>query len=955
MKTNKFLRTVFLASILGGAVHYGMAQQTLDLSGTWSFQLDSEKVGERERWFEKDLEQSISLPGSTDEQGFGVKASEPQKTRLTREYRYVDPAWYQKTIEIPGSWMGKHVELFLERAMWETKVWLDDHYIGSAESLCVPHHFNLSDYITPGSHRLTIRIDNRLKVNVGHNMNLQGKGWARMWAMSLTEESQTNWNGVIGKLSIRVSDPVRIDRIEAYPDLGKQETRVVAYVRSSIGAVSGEVTVSASCSEHKMGPVTTKFTTKADDELSEQDSLSSVLGDLSGTFYESRAVSKVEMILPSGEGAKLWDEFSPNIYELKAALTAKGEKKVSYSHETTEKFGLREFVAVGNRFKLNGRTVFLRGNQDNCIHPKTAYPPMNKESWLDFLQKHKDYGLNCMRFHSWCPPEAAFEAADELGMFVHVEGPVWDGHGNIGYPADRAAFVRFELDRILREYGNHPSFCMLAIGNEFGNHREKYLQYIVEVLRYQDPRHLYTASCHPLDTTRNDDFHVAANGFRGMARRQPTVKEFPELDYEHAIKGVQRPFISHEIGQFTSFPDFYTWFNKEKYTGPLKAGYIGLFKDKFEQFHPPDRGRKFAKASGAVQVLQYKMEIEAMLRTPSMSGFHLNGLMDYPGEGVALIGMLDAMAESKGIITPEKWRQFCSETVPLANLSSVTFNSGDEFNVPVEVRHHGAKDLPASEWKWRITDQEGKDIEMGTLGKFDVPTGELTALGAIRRQLPQMRQPEELTLEVWMENSQVKNEWHFWVYPAGGAPQIPSDVLIAGEWAPEVKERLASGGKVLFTPAKEDVQDPVDVRFGTVFWGRGLFPDLVRSMGIYCHPAHPALSQFPTREYAGWQWYDLLTESYALTLNDLPFEYEPLVYMIDDFNESHRLGVLLEARVGEGSLLISTLNLGKDGERSLAQEQMLKSLLDYAGTDDFKPREAITVKQLDDMFLFSGD
>jgi len=927
----------------------GKAQQTMDLSGTWSFQLDYEKVGEQERWYVRDLEETIRLPGSTDEQGFGVKATESQKTRLTREYRYVGPAWYQKTIEIPESWQGKHVELFLERAMWETKVWLDDHYIGSGESLCVPHRIDLSGYITPGTHRLTIRIDNRLKVNVGHNMNLQGKGWARMWAMSLTEESQTNWNGVIGDLSIRVSDPVRIERIEAYPDLSEKETRVVAYVRSSLGAVSGEVTVSASCGEHSMGPVTAEFTTKADDELSEEDPLSPMLGDLSALFYESRAIRKVELILPFGDGAKLWDEFSPNIYTLKATLKAEGVKEDSYSHEIKETFGLREFVADGNRFKLNGRTVFMRGNQDNCIHPKTAYPPMDKNSWLEFLQKHKDYGLNCMRFHSWCPPEAAFDAADELGMFVHVEGPVWDGNGNIGYPADRAAFVRFEMDRILREYGNHPSFCMMAIGNEFGNHGEMYLQYIVEVLRYQDSRHLYTAACHPLDTSRNDDFHVAANGFTGMARRQPTVKEFPELDYEDAIKGIQRPFISHEIGQNTSFPDFYSWFNEEKYSGPLKAGYIGLFRDKFEQFHPKERGPEFARASGAVQLAQYKIEIEAMLRTPTMSGFHLNGLMDYPGEGVALIGMLDAMGESKGIVTPEKWRRFCSETVPLVRLPSMTFNSGDEFTVPVEVRHHGAKDLSGSNWIWQIADQDGKKIDKGILGKFDVPTGALTSLGSIKTQLPKMKQPKELTLQVWMENSQVKNDWQFWVYPAGGQPETPSDVLIAGEWTPEVKERLNSGGKVLFTPAKEDVQDPVDVRFGTVFWGRGLFPHLMRSMGIYCNPAHPALSQFPTREYAGWQWYDLLTEACAFTINDLPFEYEPVVYIVDDFNESHRLGMIMEARVGKGSLLISTLNLGKEGERSLAQEQMLKSLLD-AGADDFNPSQSLSMKQVDGMF-----
>lgn len=425
-KFNFSLLTVIMCLI----VKTSTAQESIDLSGSLSFQLDNEKVGEQGRWYNNDLKDEIHLPGSTDEQGFGVKATEPEKTRLTRGYRYVGPAWYQKTIEIPESWQRKHVELFLERAMWETKVWLDDLYVGSAESLCVPHRFDLSGYITPGSHRLTIRIDNRLKVNVGHNMSLQGKGWARMWAMSLTEESQTNWNGTIGRIELNISDPVRITRVEAYPDIDQKQTRVKVYVGSSVGKVSGEVTVSAFCGNHIMAPMKKKFITKGDDEICAGDPLSPILGDLSGSYYESRAITKVEVILPFGEGARLWDEFSPNLYELNVALTATGEKKQSYSDKYTDTFGLRKFVADGNKFKLNGRTVFLRGNQDNCIHPKTAYPPMDKKSWLAFLQKHKDYGLNCMRFHSWCPPEAAFDAADELGMFVHVEGPVWDGSGN---------------------------------------------------------------------------------------------------------------------------------------------------------------------------------------------------------------------------------------------------------------------------------------------------------------------------------------------------------------------------------------------------------------------------------------------------------------------------------------------------------------------------------------------
>lgn len=933
---------ILIAFATCAATRADAVRNTVDLSGNWSFQLDDARVGERERWFVKDLKDEILLPGSTDERGFGVKAAKPERTRLTREHRYLGPAWYQKTIEIPESWQGHHVELFLERAMWETKVWLDDHYIGMADSLCVPHRFDLSDYITPGHHRLTLRIDNRLKVNVGHD-----KGWGRMWTMALTDESQTTWNGAIGRLEINVSDPVWIERLEIYPNLDKKETSVVAFVRSRVGA-TGELTVSAACDRHTMGPVTAKFRTKAPDERSDQDELSPLLRDLSGAFYARRAVTRIEVILSFGQEAKLWDEFSPSIYQLQASLSAQAGGK-TYHDEYSDTFGLRNFEADGRQFKLNGRTMFLRGNQDNCIHPETGYPPMDKRSWLAFLQKHKDYGLNHMRFHSWCPPKAAFQAADELGMVVHVECPLWDGHGEVGYPPARAAFIRYEAERILNEYGNHPSFCLWSAGNELGQATEHYLQYLVEVLRHRDKRHLYTCTSSPASTGRNDDYFVAAQG-RGPARGLEHMQGRTDGDYEQAIRDFKRPFIAHEIGQYTSFPDFYSWFNEEKYTGPLKARYISILKEQFEKFHPPKRGPAFAKASGALQLLLYKTEIEAMLRTPTMSGFHLNGLIDYPGEGIALIGMLDAIGDSKGIATPEEFRCFCSETVPLVRLPKQNWNTDKLFEVIAEVRHHGPADIIGSQWRWRIADQTGESLQEGTLGKHDVPTGELTSLGMIRTKLPHLQKPQELTLHLWMDKGDVKNAWHFWVYPTIDSLEPPAGVLVANVWSDTVKETLQSGGRVLLTPTQESINETVDIRFWTVFWGRGLFPHLPRPMGIFCDPAHPALAQFPTREHSDWQWYDLMTDAYAVNLNNLPFEYEPVVHVIDDFNMSHRLGVVMEAKVGKGNLLVSTLNLGLEGRRTLSQRQMLKSLLDRAEADDFEPRHSLSLEQLDGLF-----
>lgn len=920
-------------------------EKTMTLRGPWSFQLDEQKAGLRERWFEKDLKEKISLPGSTDEAGFGAK-SVPDPVRLTREHRYVGPAWYQKTVEIPESWQGKRVVLFLERAIWETRLWLDNDFIGMQDSLCTSHRFDLTEYLTPGKHRLTLRIDNRLKINVGHEC-----GWTRMWAMSLTEESQGNWNGVIGRIELQATDPVWIERVEAHPDLVQKQTRVIAWVRSQVGAVSGTIKVSASCGDHSMPEVSAGFRTKDEAERSSGDPLSPLLGELSGPYYERRALMRVELLLPFGAGAKLWDEFSPNVYALTVSLTGTGAKGENYKDNHQETFGLRTFVAEGKQLKLNGRAIFLRGNQDNCIHPKTAYPPMTKAEWLAFLQKHKDYGLNCMRFHSWCPPEAAFAAADELGMFVHVETPLWDGNGGVGRLPERAAFIRDESERILDAYGNHPSFMMMSTGNELSPGQELFIQHLVEEWRARDRRHLYTATSHPFQPARNDDFYIGADAVGGLARGiDHTTPGSLTLDFERTVGPVERPFIAHEIGQYTSFPDFYSWFDEKKYTGPLKAYYIDMIRKRFESLHPAARGPEFAKASGALQVLLYKTELEAMLRTPSMDGFHLNGLMDYPGEGIALIGMLDAMGDSKGLITPEQFRRFCSETVALAAIKDDEIMGGNSFEADVLVRHHGPADIEGSRWTWSIAERSGKVVLEGDLGNHKVVTGSLTALGKIEAKLPAVTVACEMIFSLRMTGTGVLNEWSFWVFPAQATVSVPDGVTFADKWTQDVREKLENGGSVLLAADAGSVANPVPGTFYTVFWGRGLFPHLPRPMGIHCNPQHGALAGFPTRSHSQFQWHSLLSGSTAMTLNELPFGFEPVVSVIDDFNECHRLAVVMEAKVGKGRLLVSSLNLGKEGQRTLAQKQMLKSLLARAGDRSAVPAASLSAEQLDTLF-----
>jgi hypothetical protein len=376
-----------------------------------------------------------------------------------------------------------------------------------------------------------------------------------------------------------------------------------------------------------------------------------------------------------------------------------------------------------------------------------------------------------------------------------------------------------------------------------------------------------------------------------------------------------------------------------------------MIRKLFESLHPAARGPEFAKASGALQVLLYKTELEAMLRTPSMDGFHLNGLMDYPGEGIALIGMLDAMGDSKGLITPEHFRRFCSKTVALAAIKDDEITGGGSFEADAMVRHHGPADLEGSRWTWSIADRSGKVVFEGDLGTHKVVTGGLTALGKIEAKLPDVTEANELIFSVRMAGTDVINEWSFWVFPAQSDVAVPDGVTFTDKWTHEVRENLENGRSVLLTVDSGSLANPVPGTFYTVFWGRGLFPHLPRPMGIHCEPEHGALAGFPTRNHSQFQWHSLLSGSTAMTLNDLPFGFEPVVSVIDDFNECHRLAVVMEAKVGKGRLLVSSLNLGKDGQRTPAQKQMLNSLLARVGDRETAPVATLSTAELDHVLL----
>lgn len=601
---------------------------TLDLSGTWRFQTDPMGFGMTpgSELYLSRLAETMSLPGTMDEGGKGLPNAARYVDRLSRKFEYCGAAWYQRELTVPEAWKGKQLVLNLERCHWETTVYVDGKRIGAEERLSTPHRFNLTEALTPGLHTLTVCVDNRLKYPMDQ------------WNHGTTEYTQTNWNGMVGDLKIEVYDPARITALRTYPDLQQRAVRLKIDLDNATGkARKGRLQLEL----REKGGQKTVATTAHEVEL----------GKGQQTWNGTLALGK-EM--------KLWDEFSPFLYEIKATLTTD-----STTDERTVRFGMREVERGAHHVRLNGRDIHLRGALDCCVFPRTGYPAMQPDEWRRIFSTIKEYGMNHVRFHSWCPPEAAFEAADEVGIYLQAELPMWIK--DVGkYPARRDFFEK-ELYAVLEEYGNHPSFLLMCNGNE--NEGDfAVLEDLVQKGQRHDNRHLYSAST-ARTHVKSDEFYVSHVSPKGGI----TVYEgIQSTDWDKdATSDIDCPVIAHETGQRCMYPNFK---EMSKYTGVLQPRNFEVFRERLTRNGMLHQADDFFRATGAHTVLQYKEVNESLLRTRKSGGFQLLGLSDFPGQGSAYVGILDAFWESKGLVTPEKFRESCAPTVLLARMPKRTYN-----------------------------------------------------------------------------------------------------------------------------------------------------------------------------------------------------------------------------------------------------------------------------------------
>ena len=910
----------------------------ISLEGNWGLQLDTAGTGIAPDWLTKSCTDSLFLPGITDMGKMGTYNTDMTLTTgLSREYVFEGKALYTKQIRIPEEWDGTSVRLVMERTK-PTTIWIDGKEVGANNDISTAQQYDLSSYLFPGTHTVAILVDNGKQA-------VPEKVYGSSHAYSAS--TQTNWNGIIGDFYLESAPLCGIDEIQLYPDVAKKVVTARVTLRNpDKGVGKGILSFYAEAWNTDKQHKTPVQTIEVDWTKPEQ-----------------------ELELALGDKALLWSEFTPALYRLSVSL--KTDQSVDTEQAT---FGLRDFKAKGRQFTMNGKVTFLRGKHDACVFPLIAHTAMDVETWRHYFQVAKQYGINHYRFHSWCPPEACFEAADIEGIYLQPELPVW---GNIDIDdTELCDYLLKEGRNLHRAYSNHASFVMFGLGNEMSG--EEGLAMLIQTFKKEDNRHIYSSGSNNYlgfkGKQANEDYfttcRVGREGdkqFNTHARASFSFADaydggylnhtYPnsEMDFSSANVLCDVPIISHETGQFQVYPNYE---EIKKYTGVLKPRNFEIFKKRLEEAGMINLAYDFMMASGKWSALLYRADIEMNLRTPEWGGFQLLDLQDYPGQGSAYVGILDAFMESKGLIAPEEWRHFCSEVVPLFCTEKFCWTNDEALTGEVEIANYSESDLNSKQLSWTLTDSKQQVLDKGVL-PLQVKQGELAKVGTLKPAIASVRKAEKVTLALSIDGTPYRNDYSLWIYPAADKEVAPSeDICVTDDLDAHLKY-LTEGGKVLWFPSKNKHKDQtVGGLFQTDYWNYRMFRTICENLdrpvspgtlGILTDPGHPALADFPTEFHTNWQWFPIIKQSYPMILDRLSDDYRPIVQVIDNVERNHKLGLLFEFKVGNGKLLVCMSDLKAVQDKPEAR-QFYRSILEYMESSAFAPSYSLSAKDLQDLF-----
>lgn len=949
------------------------------LNGKWHVALEDGTTGQ------------MDLPGTLDENGIGhrdvganqwhpdavlgnaageIDKDAPIATRFTRRHTYEGEARISRKITVPDYGTDR-LFVLAERAR-ALRLLVDGEVcrVFRQGTLSTPYIFELTG-AAPGEHEFMFLSDN----------SYPGMPKAAIcYSSAATDETQTNWNGILGECSMYTRPQNFIDSLRVYPRAVKKEEK------NKAGGYVLDVCVELAPGAKKVykdAKIVLQSEALAAGELEDTQTLTEIIS-CSGERLTEAGTDKEEnpktveiwfRDLPLRENVKLWDEDEGNLYEMAVTLDngMSAEDKGGSTAECRTRFGIRSFGDNGSgRLALNGRAIFLRGEANCAEYPETGHPPMTIPEWKEMLLKYRSYGINCVRFHSHCEPEAAFAAADELGMLLQPELSHWDPKDAFG-TEESYRYYRAELEGLLKTYANHPSFVMLTLGNELQAQDEgrERMRELVKTAKRMDPTRLYAngsnafygeEGCDPESdfyTSQSCKDVVIRGTFSGM--RGYLNENYPSADrtYDEAMaeirKEYQKPVFSFEVGQFEVLPDFE---ELESFRGISDPVNLKLIKKRVEERGLLPTWKKYVEATGELSRLAYREEIEAAMRTRELSGISLLGLQDFPGQGTALVGMMNSHLEPKpyDFARPERFREFFQECRILVKLPHYTYEAGERLIAEVEAANFGKGNIEGV-FCWTLAEKKsvsengnGEPAEIKSKNTV-IATGEdteiticrpgsYTEVGSLDIPLDFVEKNTALTLKVRIGDC--ISAYPIWVYRKT-TPVCPENVYETRAFDVKTREILQNGGRVYLSPDadKESLPNSIKTQFTTDFWSVGTFADQEGGMGQLIDTEHPIFKEFPTDFHTDWQWWIMASKRAVI----LPHPMKTIITEMDSYAFLRPMAQMIEFRCLKGKVLLSTMELHKSQQYPEARA-LQASIYTYLSGENFEPAEEITEEEL---------
>ncbi|WP_342552846.1 sugar-binding domain-containing protein [Paenibacillus sp. FSL R7-0652] len=990
------------------------ARYTIHLNGTWHFLLaqqaeeHTEHSGHSEsrntkQWCpphpEDALWNTIQVPGSWEEQGYGQAPGYARIDTWTKIREYEGSAWYARDVFIPADTRSGHYVFGLKGVRWTSRLWFNGNEAGIRDSLLTEQTWDITPWVKPGeNNRIEIWVDNTMKLPLAgsHIHSLH---------------TAAAWGGITGGAFLERQPLRRVHNLRIEPDMASGTISVQCTISrpAEVSASRMQLRIDIEHPDgtwlrpHLYDVQSAEKQVNARTEAQEND------GAETGVIIVSYRVE-----LGAERTIIAWNDENPALYRAVVRLK-EGEQELD---RMEQRFGMRSFAARGKQLILNGTPVFLRGYVDCCIFPLTGYPVWDYEHYVKQFRTAKSYGFNHVRLHGWSPPEPFWEAADEEGMLVQAELPHWSRffqESHTAAPIEILSYLTQELDRLLEALHRHPSFVLFSLGNELiGANGHPELNALIARAREKDPSRLYT------DNTgfgqlppqgREADYYIQS--FNWHPPLESVLSAVPDttLDYHAVTRLASHPVIGHEHAQFTMYvrPQ-----EREKYTGVFRPTWLDPVEESLQRKGMMVKLEPYQQATGKHQMRSLKEAMERVRRTPDAAGIQLLDIRDFPGQGHATTGFLDVFWEDKGITTPAEVKQFNADVVILLSCIERTYYAGELIEIDVRISHYGKRTLKNASIHWRMA-ADGQLLTEGEWSCGDIPCGSVLSLGSVKIDAPghgvsAFRVEAELRCHpvndaihpVSAEHSIVhpanhltsvtaaQNVWHGWSFPVVQAAserhgdmkriwntmkelqpllveshcervdhvdgcrllrQGQHELLIVKSLTPNVLDVLLNGGRIWLQPDAEDLYDPVETKYLPVFWNYLMFAAQPgATMGMHMEKETALLGSFPHDGASDWHWYHLVNGTPAVCLDTMQ-DVNPLIEVVDHFHRAKRLAYAFEARAGKGRILVSTFPFTDTALMKRPEAAFLfQEMLSYVQGEQFKPSSSVTAAQLLGMF-----